>query len=65
MSDFKGKKILITGATGGIGKELSKSYLNLGADLVLSGTNKKNLELLNKEFDISYENNERCYKRND
>ena len=50
MSDFKGKKILITGATGGIGKELSKSYLNLGADLVLSGTNKKNLELLNKEL---------------
>ena len=50
MFDFNGKKILITGATGGIGKELSKSYLNLGAELVLSGTNKKNLELLNKEL---------------
>ena len=41
MFDFNGKKILITGATGGIGRELSKSYLNLGAELVLSGTNKK------------------------
>ena len=50
MFDFSGKKILITGATGGIGMELSKSYLNLGAELVLSGTNKKKLELLNEEL---------------
>ena len=50
MFDFIGKKILITGASGGIGKELTKSFLENGADVFITGTNSQKLTLLNKEL---------------
>ena len=50
MFDFTGKKILITGASGGIGRELSKSFLDNGADVIITGTNSKKLSLLNKDL---------------
>ena len=50
MFDFTGKKILITGASGGIGRELSKSFLDYGADVIITGTNSKKLSLLNKDL---------------
>jgi len=61
MISFKNKKILITGASGGIGKELVKKFLSLGANVLGSGTKieklnelKKNYpELKIKKFDIS------------
>lgn len=37
------KVIVITGASGGLGKELAKSYLTRGNKLILSGRNKKKL----------------------
>ena len=50
MFDFIGKKILITGASGGIGKELTKSFLENGADVFITGTSSQKLTLLNKEL---------------
>ena len=50
MFDFSGKKILITGASGGIGRDLSKSFLENGADVIITGTNSKKLTLLNKDL---------------
>ena len=50
MFDFTGKKILITGASGGIGRELSKSFLEKGADLIITGTSSKKLNLLNQDL---------------
>ncbi len=52
MFDFTGKKILITGASGGIGRELSKSFLDYGADVIITGTNSKKLSLLNKDLNF-------------
>ena len=48
MFDFTGEKILIiTASAGGIGKELSKSFLENGADVLsLTGTNSKKLTVL-------------------
>ena len=46
----KPQKILITGASGGIGRELSKSFLEKGADLIITGTSIKKLNLLNEDL---------------
>ena len=48
--NFKGKKILVTGATGGIGGAIVKKFLSLNASVLGTGTNQEKLELLKKEF---------------
>ena len=50
MIDFKNKKILITGATGGIGKELVKKFISLGGNVLGTGTKTEKLDLLKKEY---------------
>ena len=47
--NLKGKKVLITGATGGIGNELVKKFSNLGASIIGTGTNQEKLDKLKKE----------------
>ena len=61
MISFKNKNILITGASGGIGKSLVKKFVELGGNVVGTGTNIEKLDLLKKQhptikvkkFDIS------------
>ena len=61
MIDLKNKKVLITGATGGIGGALVKKFLSLNAEVLGTGTNTDKLESLKKilaklklkKFDIS------------
>ena len=61
MISFKNKKILVTGATGGIGGEIIKKFISLDGNVVATGTNIEKLELLKKDhpnlnvikFDIS------------
>ena len=50
MINFKNKKILITGATGGIGKALVDKYLSLDGSVLATGTNTDKLNNLKKEF---------------
>ena len=50
MIDFKNKKILITGATGGIGYALVKKFLSLDGTVLATGTNTEKLDSLKKEF---------------
>ena len=50
MISFKNKKILITGATGGIGKELVKKFVSLGGTVLGTGTKTEKLDSLKKEF---------------
>ena len=50
MINFKGKKILITGATGGIGNALVKKFLSLDGTVLATGTNTEKLDSLKKEF---------------
>ena len=50
MINFKGKKILITGATGGIGYALVKKFLSLEGTVLATGTNTEKLDALKKEF---------------
>ena len=48
--NFKNKKILITGATGGIGNSLVEKFYKTEAIIVASGTNQEKLENLKKKF---------------
>ena len=50
MIDFNNKNILITGASGGIGKELVKKFVSLGGNVLGSGTKTEKLDLLKKEY---------------
>ena len=48
--NLKDKKILITGATGGIGHSLVKKFYELGSVILATGTNVNKLDQLQKEF---------------
>ena len=48
--NLKNKKVLITGATGGIGNCIVKKFNELEAKIVASGTNEKKLEELKNKY---------------
>tara|TARA_B100001063_G_scaffold242142_1_gene270270 strand:- start:464 stop:1195 length:732 start_codon:yes stop_codon:yes gene_type:complete len=48
--NLKNKKILITGATGGIGNSLVEKFNSLGAKILATGTNEVKLNLLKEKF---------------
>ena len=50
MINFKNKKILITGATGGIGNALVKKFVSLEGNVLATGTKTEKLNALKKEF---------------
>ena len=49
MINFKNKKILITGATGGIGGSLVKKFSSLGGFVLGTGTKLEKLDIIKKE----------------
>ena len=61
MFNLKNKKVIVTGATGGIGNAIVKSFVKQEAIVLATGTNEEKLKLLDKEhgniftskFDIS------------
>ena len=55
--NLKNKKVLITGATGGIGNCLVKKFNSLNAKIIATGTNDEKLDNLKKNFpNIKVEN---------
>ena len=49
--NLKNKKILITGATGGIGINLVRKFNNFGCNILATGTNDEKLKNLKNEFE--------------
>ncbi len=52
--NLKNKKILITGATGGIGNSLVKKFSNFGSLIVATGTNDEKLNNLKRNYPEIY-----------
>ena len=50
--NLKNKKVLITGATGGIGNCLVEKFTKLGAQVAASGTNEEKLNNLKKKYPL-------------
>ena len=50
MNDLKNKKIIVTGATGGIGNSIVKKLNDIGANILASGTKAEKLEDLKSKF---------------
>ena len=50
MINFKNKKILITGASGGIGHDLVKKFVSLGGNVLGTGTKIEKLDSLKKKY---------------
>ena len=48
--NFQSKKILLTGATGGLGKEMVKSFTELGAQLILSDIKEDSLQSMQNSY---------------
>ena len=48
--NLKDKNVLITGATGGIGKSLVEKFYNFGAKIIATGTRDDKLNKLKEEF---------------
>ena len=50
MFSFKNKTVFLTGATGGIGKEIALKMSSLGARVIITGTNKEKLQDLSNQL---------------
>ena len=50
MINFKNKKILITGASGGIGNELVKKFVSLEGNVLGTGTKADKLDFIKKKY---------------
>ena len=48
--NFENKKILVTGATGGIGDSIVQKFLSLNGSVLGTGTNSEKLEILKKKY---------------
>ncbi|NLK05494.1 MAG: SDR family NAD(P)-dependent oxidoreductase [Spirochaetales bacterium] len=53
--DLRGKLVVITGATSGIGYETAHLYASRGADVLLINRNKEKSELLKQELEQTYQ----------
>ena len=53
MMDLNGRKVLVTGASGGIGKAIALELSSSGADLCLTGRNKSELENIQKIIGVN------------
>ena len=50
MKDLKGKKVVITGGTSGIGLATAKKFLEAGAEVLVTGRNQQKLERIKTEL---------------
>ena len=47
LIEIKGKKVIVTGGTKGIGERMSLAFAEAAADVYVTGTNREQIEELN------------------
>ncbi len=52
--DFKGKTVLVTGSTRGIGKAIATAFAKYGADVIVTGRNKGTAEIVAENLKNEY-----------
>ena len=52
--ELKNKKVLITGASGGIGKAISEKFINLGCSIIFTSSSKNKLIDLRSSYGDSH-----------
>ena len=52
MFNLQNKKVIVTGATGGIGNAIVKLFIDSGAKVLATGTNEEKLNLLKDKYKI-------------
>ena len=62
---FSGKNCLITGSTGGLGKEIAKLLAKKNCNLFLTGTNNSKLSTFNEELKTSNKDNKISFQASD
>jgi len=50
MFNLKNKKVIVTGATGGIGNAIVQCFINHEAKVLATGTNDEKLKILNNKY---------------
>lgn len=61
MWNLKGKTALVTGGGSGIGKAISRAFIDQGANVIFFGTNKEKGELAKKEFEEASRHGGKAY----
>lgn len=62
---FEGKRCIITGATGGLGKQIAKEFAQAGCNLFLTSRSNEKLELLKNELKTENQGIEIFYRSSD
>ena len=65
MTSYKNKKVLITGASSGIGKELVKQFAKLECNIFITGRNVRALERLCETMRKSHPSSSVCFRATD